>query len=60
MSHRLTPFLGLAVVTLAVCPAVLAQTAPPTLQKVSPSGAQRGTRVSLTVEGTNIAGATRF
>ncbi|MDQ3211374.1 MAG: hypothetical protein M3Q85_01765 [Acidobacteriota bacterium] len=60
MSHRLTPFLGLAVVTLAVCPAVLAQTAPPTLQRVSPSGAQRGTRVSLTVEGTNIAGATRF
>ena len=60
MSHRLTPFLGLAVVTLAVCPAVLAQTAPPTLQRVSPSGAQRGTRVSITVEGTNIAGATRF
>lgn len=37
-----------------------AQTAPPTLQKVSPTGAQRGTRVTMTVEGTNIGGATRF
>ncbi len=60
MRNRLTTALALALMTLAVCPAAFAQTAPPTLQKVSPSGAQRGTRVSLTVEGTNIAGATRF
>ena len=38
----------------------VAQTAPPTLQKVSPTGAQRGTRVTVTIEGTNIGGATRF
>ena len=38
----------------------VAQTAPPTLEKVSPTGAQRGTRVTLRIEGTNIAGATRL
>lgn len=37
-----------------------AQTAPPTLEKVKPSGAQRGTRVTVAIEGTNIAGTTRM
>ena len=37
-----------------------AQTAPPTLAKITPSGAQRGTRATVTIEGTNIAGATRL
>jgi hypothetical protein len=37
-----------------------AQTAPPTLEKVSPTGAQRGTRATLTINGSNIAGATRI
>ncbi|PYR95322.1 MAG: hypothetical protein DMF84_01395 [Acidobacteria bacterium] len=36
------------------------QTAPPTLEKVKPSGAERGTRVTVAIEGTNIAGATRM
>lgn len=31
-----------------------AQTAPPTLQSISPTGAQRGTRATLTLRGTNI------
>jgi hypothetical protein len=31
-----------------------AQTAPPTLQTISPTGAQRGTRATLTIRGTNI------
>ncbi len=61
MRYRLTPVPGLLVLAaLLVCPDLFAQTAPPTLQKVSPTGAQRGTRVAVTVEGTNIAGATRF
>lgn len=38
----------------------VAQTAPPTLENVRPSGAQRGTRVTVTIEGTNIVGATRL
>jgi hypothetical protein len=38
----------------------MAQTAPPTLEKVKPSGGERGTRVTVTIEGTNIAGATRM
>ena len=37
-----------------------AQTAPPTLEKIKPSGAQRGTRVTVAIEGTNIAGAKRL
>ena len=44
----------------AAVPVALAQTAPPTLEKVSPTGAQRGTRVTLRIEGTNIDGATRL
>jgi hypothetical protein len=35
-----------------------AQTAPPTLQTVKPTGAQRGTQITLEIEGTNIDGAT--
>ena len=57
---NLTPVITLTIAILAAGSTALAQTAPPTLQKVSPTGAQRGTRVTLTVEGTNIGGATRF
>jgi hypothetical protein len=39
--------------------AAAAQTAPPTLQKASPTGAQRGKEVTLTIVGTSIADATR-
>jgi hypothetical protein len=50
------------VVTLvaAAAPAAVAQTAPPTLERVSPTGAQRGTRVTIEIQGSNIAGATRL
>ena len=41
-------------------PAAVAQTAPPTLERVSPTGAQRGTRVTIEIQGSNIAGATRL
>ena len=42
-------------VTLLVAAAgASAQTAPPTLQTVSPTGAQRGTRATLVLRGTNI------
>jgi hypothetical protein len=58
MRYKLTAVIGLSI--LAVASIAVAQTAPPTLQKVSPTGAQRGTRVTVTVEGTNIGGATRF
>ena len=37
-----------------------AQTAPPTLQKSTPSGVQRGRDVTLTIVGTNIGDATRI
>ena len=40
--------------------AAVAQTAPPTLERVSPTGAQRGTRVTIEIQGSNIAGATRL
>lgn len=46
---------GLIVVTLATCATVQAQTAPPTLQTVAPTGAQRGTQATLFLKGTNIA-----
>ena len=39
---------------------VRAQTAPPTLQKLTPTGAQRGTQVTVTITGTNIGDATRL
>ena len=58
-SH-VTSVISLTIAILAVASIASAQTAPPTLQKVSPTGAQRGTRVAMTVEGTNIGGATRF
>jgi hypothetical protein len=37
-----------------------AQTAPPTLQKVTPTGAQRGTHITVTIVGTNIGETTRL
>jgi hypothetical protein len=52
--------ISLTIAILAVGSIAVAQTAPPTLQKVSLTGGQRGTRVTVTVEGTNIGGATRF
>jgi hypothetical protein len=57
--YTLMPPIGL-VLALAAAPAAFAQTAPPTLEKVSPTGAERGTRVTLQIQGTNIAGATRL
>ncbi len=61
-THRYTLMarFGLAIGILAIGPAAVAQTAPPTLQKVEPSGARRGTHVTVTVAGTNLGGATRF
>jgi hypothetical protein len=60
--HRstLTSVIGFTLAILSAGSIAEAQTAPPTLQKVTPMGAQRGTRVTVTVEGTNIGGATRF
>jgi len=58
--YNLTRVIGLIMGMFAAGSTALAQTAPPTLQKVSPTGAQRGTQVAVTVEGTNISGATRF
>jgi hypothetical protein len=48
------------VAIVAAASAALGQTAPPTLEKVSPTGAQRGTRVTVTINGSNIGGATRI
>lgn len=50
----------LALITAASAASAWAQTAPPTLQKLSPTGAQRGTQVTLTITGTNIGDATRL
>ena len=55
-----TAVVDLAIAILAAGSTATAQTAPPTLEKVSPTGAQRGTRVTVALEGTNIGGATRF
>src|SRR5688572_10853986 len=44
----------LAVLFVMTAAAAMAQTAPPTLQAVAPSGAQRGTRATLVLKGTNI------
>ncbi len=52
--------ISLTIAILAAGSIAVAQTAPPTLQKASLTGGQRGTRVTVTVEGTNIGGATRF
>jgi hypothetical protein len=57
---KLTPVIGLTIAILAAGSTAAAQTAPPTLQRLSPTGAQRGSRVTVTVVGTNIGGATRF
>ena len=57
---KVAPVVGLTIAFLAVASIAAAQTAPPTLQNTSLTGAQRGTRVMVTVEGTNIGGATRF
>ena len=59
MRYR-TLAIGCLFALLACASTALAQTAPPTLEKISPTGAQRGTRVTLRIEGTNIAGATRL
>ena len=55
-----TLLISLTLAILAAGSIAVAQTAPPTLQKVSLTGGQRGTRVTVMVEGTNIGGATRF
>ena len=58
---RKTPLLGAILVGfLATAAPAIAQTAPPTLQTVSPTGAQRGTRATLVLRGTNIHEATRL
>ena len=48
------------VILIAGATAAVAQTAPPTLERVSPTGAQRGTRATIEIQGSNIAGATRL
>ena len=60
MRYRPLWVIGFLLALVAAAPAAVAQTAPPTLEKVSPTGAQRGTRVTLEIQGTNIAGATRL
>jgi hypothetical protein len=45
---------------LLAATAAAAQTAPPTLEKISPTGAERGTKVTVAITGTNIGGATRL
>jgi hypothetical protein len=60
MRHQSLTVSVLCAVFLAAASLSGAQTAPPTLEKVKPSGAERGTRVTVTIEGTNIAGATRL
>ncbi|HEX6464946.1 MAG TPA: hypothetical protein VFZ98_10845, partial [Vicinamibacterales bacterium] len=52
-------FAAFAIVASASIDAA-AQTAPPTLESVTPLGAVRGTRVTLVIQGTNIADATRL
>ena len=58
MRHTFRVVLHIALV--AASPAVWAQTAPPTLQKLSPTGGQRGAQVTVTIQGTNIGDATRL
>ena len=59
MRHTFHVVLIIALVT-GVSGRAWAQTAPPTLQKLAPTGAQRGTQVTLTIQGTNIGDATRL
>ena len=47
-------FVGLTVAVVISGGGASAQTAPPTLQTVAPNGAQRGTRATLVLKGTNI------
>lgn len=44
----------------AAVPGAVAQTAPPTLERVSPTGAQRGAAATIEIRGSNLAGATRL
>jgi hypothetical protein len=57
---RLARIISLSTVLVAVASAAFGQTAPPTLETVSPVGAQRGTRTTVTIRGTNIGEATRL
>src|SRR3954468_7520668 len=52
--------IGAVIGILVLASAAAAQTAPPTLDNVTPTGGQRGTRVTVVIEGTHIAGATRM
>src|SRR5918995_766428 len=58
MRHSFRVALTIAFVLGGASP-LWAQTAPPTLQKVSPTGGQRGAQVTVTIQGTNIGDATR-
>ena len=58
MRHRIPLVFALALVSGAS--PLWAQTAPPTLQKLTPTGAQRGTQVTVTIVGTNIGETTRL
>ena len=60
MRDMLTVFVTCATAIAAFAAHASAQTAPPTLQTVSPTGAQRGTRATLTLRGTNIGAPTRI
>ena len=58
MRHRIP--LVFALVLVCGASPLWAQTAPPTLQKLTPTGAQRGTQVTVTIVGTNIGETTRL
>ena len=60
MGNRLASLSLLLGAILAAASSAGAQTAPPTLQTVTPTGAQRGTSVTLTLRGTNIGAAERL
>ena len=60
MRYRLAPTIAFTITALAAATTALGQTAPPTLEKVSPTGAARGTRATVAILGSNIAGATRI
>lgn len=59
MRHTLCVVLIMALVA-GVSGRAGAQTAPPTLQKLSPTGGARGAQVTVTIQGTNIGDATRL
>jgi len=58
--YQLAPLVTFSIAVVFLSSPADAQTAPPTLQLVSPTGAQRGTRVTLSVRGTNIHAPTRI